>query len=301
MVQPASIDDAPGLSGLAKVVYPDALNTAAHFRHRMETARPEHRYVTWKVERNGTIVGSARAGLEAFASEPGRAVAFLMVHPDHRRDGIGSELWAAASSHLEDIGAVRVVTQTRDDEPSRRFCEQRGFHHAAQSETLALDPRSLPPAPKEPEGVELCSFVSLEDRASEVYDADLAAFQDEPGAFDSTGMTFDQWLDMTFRHPDFAAELSQVAVVGGEIAGSSFLYVDRVNGKAANGGTGVVPAHRGRGLATLLKRHALSRAARSAITQVLTENDETNAAMLAINRKLGYEPFGIRHSWTLDR
>ena len=55
-----------------------------------------------------------------------------------------------------------------------------------------------------------------------------------------------------------------------------------------NAGTGVIRAFRGRGLGLLMKQHSLSLAAAAGITKVITQNDETNAPMLAINAKLGY-------------
>jgi hypothetical protein len=41
-------------------------------------------------------------------------------------------------------------------------------------------------------------------------------------------------------------------------------------------------------------------AAETGMTRVITQNDDANAPMLAINRRLGCEPFAIRHGWTLD-
>ena len=113
-------------------------------------------------------------------------------------------------------------------------------------------------------------------------------------------MTLEQWLDMTFRHPDFAADLSMVALARGEVVGMTMLYADHERGKAANGGTGVLREHRRRGIATLLKRHSLALAAASGITQVSTADDGTNDPMLAVNRKLGFAPSSVRHYWVLD-
>ncbi len=70
--------------------------------------------------------------------------------------------------------------------------------------------------------------------------------------------------------------------------------MDETTGRALNGGTGVSRPHRGRGLATLMKRHALAEAARLGVTRVITQNDEGNAAMLAVNARLGYTPFAKR-------
>jgi RimJ/RimL family protein N-acetyltransferase len=41
-------------------------------------------------------------------------------------------------------------------------------------------------------------------------------------------------------------------------------------------------------------------AAETGITQIVTTNDETNTAMLAVNRRLGYEPLGRRLEYVLD-
>ena len=44
------------------------------------------------------------------------------------------------------------------------------------------------------------------------------------------------------------------------------------------------------GLARLLKSHSLHRAAEAGATRAITDNDETNAPMLAVNKALGYRP-----------
>ena len=63
----------------------------------------------------------------------------------------------------------------------------------------------------------------------------------------------------------------------------------------------VTPAFRGRGLGHLMKQVSLTRAAASGITRVITQNDDTNAPMVAINERLGYTPFSTGHSWVLER
>ena len=95
--------------------------------------------------------------------------------------------------------------------------------------------------------------------------------------------------------------LSVVALADGAVVGTSFLYTDRETGRAMNAGTGVVREFRGRGLGLLMKQHSLSLAAAAGITKVITQNDETNAPMLAINAKLGYQPLSSGHSWVLER
>ena len=61
-------------------------------------------------------------------------------------------------------------------------------------------------------------------------------------------------------------------------------------GQAWTGMTATSPLARGRGLARLVKAHALQAMAAGGIRQVATGNDDANAAMLAVNLRLGYAP-----------
>ena len=92
-----------------------------------------------------------------------------------------------------------------------------------------------------------------------------------------------------------------MAVADDGVVGTSFLFADRGGGLAANGGTGVMRAYRGKGLGLLMKQHSLAWAAAAGITRVMTQNDTTNAPMLAINARLGYQPFSVGHAWVLER
>ena len=54
--------------------------------------------------------------------------------------------------------------------------------------------------------------------------------------------------------------------------------------------TGVDPAYRGRRIALALKLLTIRLARQYAADYIRTNNDSDNAPMLAINRKLGYQP-----------
>ena len=59
-------------------------------------------------------------------------------------------------------------------------------------------------------------------------------------------------------------------------------------------------AHRGRGLATLAKLAQLRWAAEHGIERIITDNDEHNVPMLAVNRRLGYAPFVDRRGYVRE-
>jgi GNAT superfamily N-acetyltransferase len=301
VISAATPDDAAGAAELANHVYPDQLITTAGLRHQLTSQPPEARRATWKAETDGVVVGWASAQLEVWASAPGHALSSVMVHPEWRGRGVGAALWERAALHLQTIGGTHVVVQSSADDASRRFCETRGFTLSSTSEMLALDPSVLSSPPPAPAGVELRPCSAYHDDLDTLYRVDYSSSQDEPGDYDFSGLTFEQWRTMSVGHPDFDWELSLGALVDGSLAGVSLFCADRARGRAMNVGTGVLREHRNRGLATLMKRHGLARAAQAGITRVITQNDDTNAPMLAINRRLGYEPFATRHGWTLDR
>lgn len=301
MISLAHGEDASGAAAVMRAAYDDRVVTAAGLRYRMASAGPGDRRLTWKAERGRALVGWAFAGLDPFAAEPGRAIAGLVVHPEHRRVGIGSALWGVVAGHLDEIGATRVVAYGRGDDGSRRFAERCGFTLAATDTTSMLDPRGLPPAPEPPEGIAVRPLRVFEDDPEPVYRCDRDSVLDEPGPTDVDGMTFGIWRHTIWDHPDCDRDLGMAAVLAGDVVAVTFLSVDGEGGRAMNTGTGVVPALRGRGLGLLVKRHSLARAAEAGISCVITQNDETNAAILAINRRLGYRPHSTRHRWLSDR
>ena len=129
-----------------------------------------------------------------------------------------------------------------------------------------------------------------------VYDVDLEATLDMPQTEAIDHIPYDEWEQHVLHHPSFTAEGSFVAIVDGVAAAVSLLIADVESGRAHNMFTGTLRAYRGRGLALDVKLASIQWAAAQGITMMATNNDETNAPMLAINRRLGYVPAGAASS-----
>src|SRR5262249_34868235 len=100
--------------------------------------------------------------------------------------------------------------------------------------------------------------------------------------------SLDEWRAHTLDNPHLDDELSVVVIDGDRPVALAWLL--REGTRAAAEYAGTAHTHRGRGLATLAKL-ASSRGARDAgVERITTENDLENARMLAINRRLGFEP-----------
>ena len=291
------MDDAAGAAALVRTVYPERLSTEAGQRHRMTTAPARAYACSFKVERDGTIVGWASGMLDWLSTTPADAYAGLLVHPAHRSAGIGSGLWLALQEHLATIGAETIRTQGDGESSTARFAERWGFRRTSTETALVLDPRAASAPDELPPGVVVLPISSRAHQRDAIFEVDRATMQDEPGDHDFGGLDYEAWERETFAHPDFDPDLSTLVEVDGILVGTSLLFVDRDSGRALNGGTGILREHRGRGLGLMLKRHALAAAARAGIDSVFTVNDETNAPMLAINRRLGYRPFAERTAW----
>ena len=301
MISLASVEDAARAHVLFNATFDDRLNTVAGIRYRFESARPEDRMQSWRAECDGELVGWAYGGLDAFAPVRTAGFAGIVVHPAHRREGIGAALWDVVSAHLDEIGARRIVAYSSADEDTIAFVRARAFNLEATDTSSGVDPRTLGPPPAAPPGIELRPMSGFAHDPKPIFASDHESAQDEPGPSDFSGMTYETWRRLIWDQPNCDHELSVVALVEGVVVGTTFLYSDRETGRAANGGTGVMRDFRRRGLGLLMKQHSLARAAAAGITRVITQNDDTNAPMLAINARLGYERFSVGYAWVLER
>ena len=93
---------------------------------------------------------------------------------------------------------------------------------------------------------------------------------------------------MTFESGQLIADASVVAYDGENIAGFT-TTAKRQSQDGHTWMTGVGRDYRGRGLATVIKVEALSRAKAKGLRALLTTNDEPNKAIRDVNAKLGYQ------------
>ena len=299
MIRPATPDDAAAAVRVLDGVYPERLASVEAFRHRLESDPPRARRRTWVALEDAEVVGWAFAILNTESSEPGAAVAGVTVAAAARRRGHGAQLAEAVDAHLVEVGARRVVAGGVDEEGARAFASGRGWRAGATERISAVDPRAVPASGDPPAGVELRPFAAL-DEPTVVFELDREVSLDVPGEEEIDDLRLDEWLDRYWRHPLLDPEASLVAFVDGRPAGLTMLRSSLERRRAVNDITGVLRPYRGRGLARLLKSHALARLAGRGVELAYTENDETNVPMLAVNTALGYRPVGARVTFVRD-
>jgi RimJ/RimL family protein N-acetyltransferase len=92
------------------------------------------------------------------------------------------------------------------------------------------------------------------------------------------------------RNPLLDMDCSTVVLHGAEPVALCWLKGDRGVDKYGIEFTATAQEWRGQGLATLAKQSALHLAARAGVRWIGTANDDDNAPMLAVNRRLGHQP-----------
>ena len=286
-------DLAPAVSLLREIDRTRVI-TEAGFRHRLLASPPGARRTWWAARDGARLVGWAGASVAYETTARGGHLG-VVVLPSHRGRGIGSALLDRAVGHLEESARIHAETFAE----GRRFAEQHGFRHTHTRRVSAVDPRLVDT--KELDSSQ-ARIVSLHEVGPEqTFAVDAESVLDEPGDEALDALDYNQWVHDYWEHPDFDFDIGCGVVVDGKPVSVTYVLVDRESRRALNAYTGTLRAYRGRGLARLAKLGAMRRLAELGIELVLTENDETNAPMLAINNRLGYRPVESRYSYVLDR
>ncbi|MDE3229647.1 MAG: GNAT family N-acetyltransferase, partial [Chloroflexota bacterium] len=217
-----------------------------------------------------------------------------------RGQGVGAALWRAALAWLRTEGATGVEVDVRDNDPAAlRFAEARGFGRERHRFESTLDLASFDETPfagaiarAEAAGYRFFSLADVgdtEEAQRRDYEVNRRAALDTPGAW-QTFMPFADWRRNVCEASWYRLDGQIIAARGDEWVGLAAIGYFAVTNSMYNMITGVDREHRGRSVAQALKLLSIRCARRYGAAYIRTHNDSENAPMLAINRKLGYQP-----------
>ncbi|WP_034385897.1 GNAT family N-acetyltransferase [Deinococcus sp. YIM 77859] len=295
-LRPFTAADAPAWVTLSNLVLGRTVSLEA-FQAEEARRDPTRLSRRWVMEEGGEVRGLAHLYFFPF-DPPGFLHAGILVHPEARGRGTGRALWAAVEQAAGEAGAAGLVADVGDTDPeSLAWAQRRGFRRHAHRFASELDLTTFDETPyldalarAEAQGV---TFTDLEGADEVTLERYLNFFADRlPETPDLAGHP--RWplpqvreilhLDHDPR-PDWL-----ILAVGpqGEWLGTTAMV--RYREMAYNELTATHPQARGRGLALPLKLHAIRRAREAGLTVMRTNNHSRNAPMLAVNRRLGFEP-----------
>jgi len=237
-----------------------------------------------------------------WAYHPRKFVLRLNVDPKYQQQGVGSLLYARLMDGLARWKPALLGAETREPRPrSMEFLTHRGFseHHRRWESCLILSQ-----APLErfagagqrmiQQGIEIVTFAEARARRPErfqrdLFDLEVRAQRKEPG-FDLGVLSFERFVANELEAGEVLEDGSVVALAKHRLVGVSRLGREpSVPNQLHVGFTGVLPEYRGRGIARALKLRTIEYGRANGFSQIRTENDTTNAAMLHINAAFGFQ------------
>jgi mycothiol synthase len=274
---------------------------------RFEAANPEpNRLIVIAEDANTAIVAVGTTSDGGVLGGGGnRYRANVRVAPDHRGRGLGTELLRRVEDHVRAKGGPKLQGAVRGEEPEGlRFAERHGYREFHRRYDSYIDVQAFDPAAfEDPKvvtaraGARIDRYDVLEGEAT-----DKIAFQ--RGVYESLAATqadiprpeplpppppFEAVREVYFEGDTFSHDCSVVAMRDGKAVGISITTINPT-GIAYTVYTGVDRAERGKGLALAMKLAILDRLKRRGTKQFGTTNDEANAPMRGINKRLGYVP-----------
>ncbi len=251
------------------------------------------------VDDEGQIYGYSLLQHEAW-EEDGLFYFEVIVKPERQGQGLGGRLYNDAMTAVPTLGVKRLKGDVRDDQPDYlRFAQKRGFsirrhHFESTIELGGFDERPFTGLVEavEATGIQFFSLSDVGDTEAarrKLHEVNTAVSADSPGS-DGGFPSFEEFNEMFNTVSWFRPEGQIVAVDGDAYIGLAAVGYFAETNSMYNMITGVLPAYRGRKIAQALKLLTIRYAKAYGADSIRTSNDSENAPMLAINRKLGYQP-----------
>ncbi|MET8154766.1 GNAT family N-acetyltransferase [Sphaerisporangium sp. NPDC005289] len=240
----------------------------------------------------------------------------INVHPAERRAGVGRLLLEAAVGAARENLRRRVSADVPEGAPGEGFLAAHGFRPVltltfARLPLERVDPAALAAAVEKPHpGYRLVSWDgAVPGELLDTFTASRRAMADMPMGEADFGVDVwdaDRVLSAARAIEERGELLHTVAAVresDGSVVGFTELVVPGDGrGDAQHYGTGVLPEHRGRGLARWMKTEAIrgARERHPGLAGLLTDTADGNAPMRAVNDALGYAPTHRTVKYQLD-
>lgn len=292
-IRPYTREDLPAIVELRNQEFPDFEFEASDIENDLRTLEDRFKPHFWLAEEDGVLVGTLELQHDIGSFHEQKWNISVIVKPEFRQRGYGSELLSFAKSQCPNL--LEWVTIVRETCPEAlTFAEKNGFVEDRRLFVSELDVSAID-LPEYVQSQGEITFHTLAERSDDViwqswYETFNEVRHDIPRRSPPTPIPFDIFLEHHIRGEILAPDYSVYALENGRVVGFANCFRSVRENSLDQGLTAVARSHRGTGLAQTLKKNQIHLAKKAGITRICTDNDSTNAPMLAINRGLGFQP-----------
>lgn len=299
VLRPARVDDYPRVAAIISSQVPEPVTAEDIVRDDSIVPKGDH-FLRMVAELPDGTIAATGVSHGGTLMEEGHFQVNTRVDKPHRRQGVGKALYEALERYAVEHGATVMEGSVRELDPfDVAWAERRGYvkeHHVFES-TLNLagfDPEPFRDAMTRvrDQGFRFTTLGALgtdEAMLRRYFDFMWEVSRDVPGTENQPKPPFEVIRQYWENNPRISLDRIFLAVDGDRWAAVAELHA-MPSGALYNGFTGVQRDYRGRGLALAVKLIAIEHGRSQGAPSMRTNNHSSNQRMLAVNRRLGYQP-----------